>query len=58
MDTFKRYTGNAIFVLLVLSVLWLVISNLIQAFMCPEMTQTELFLHMPKSFVCDWKTTH
>ena len=33
---------------------WVSISNVIQAFKCPKMSQTELFLHIPKSFVCDW----
>jgi hypothetical protein len=35
-------------------VLWIVITNSIQAFMCPEMSQTELFIHIPQSLMCDW----
>ena len=34
--------------------LWVSISNIIQAINCPKMSQTELFMHIPKSFVCDW----
>lgn len=34
---------------------WVVISNTIQAFKCPEMSMTELFIHIPKSLVCDWE---
>lgn len=33
---------------------WMSITNIIQAFKCPKMTQTELLLHINKSFVCDW----
>jgi hypothetical protein len=35
-------------------VAWIVISSSIQAFKCPEMTQTEQFLSIPKSFVMQW----
>jgi hypothetical protein len=34
--------------------LWLATSSTIQRFKCKEMTETEIFLHIPKSFVCDW----
>ena len=36
-------------------IIWLTITNFIQAYYCPNMTQTELFLHLPKSFVCNWE---
>lgn len=35
--------------------LWAAISSNIQRFKCTKMTETELFLHVPKSFVCDWQ---
>jgi uncharacterized membrane protein YphA (DoxX/SURF4 family) len=38
-----------------LAMCWLIIANFIQAFMCPEMTETQLFFHLPKSFICDFK---
>ena len=34
---------------------WLFISNLIQAFNCPKMSQTELFMQLPNSFIGNWK---
>lgn len=35
--------------------LWIACSGIIQAFKCTKMTQTELFLNIPNSFICDWK---
>lgn len=46
---------NAIYFALGTVFFWAGISNVIQAFKCPEMSQTELFIHIPKSFVFDWK---
>lgn len=40
--------------LIIFILAWVLVSNTIQAFKCPEMTNTELFLHLPKSFICDW----
>jgi hypothetical protein len=34
--------------------LWLATSSTIQRFKCKEMTETEILLHIPKSFLCDW----
>lgn len=34
--------------------IWVAISTFVQAFKCPSMSQTELFINIPKSFVCDW----
>ena len=55
-DKVKQVLGYTLYVLLILVITWVSITNLIQAFKCPKMTQTELFLHIPKSAVCDWKT--
>ena len=35
--------------------LWTVLMNGYQSFKCPKMTQTELFLHLHKSFILDFK---
>ena len=51
----KDYASNALYTLLVAVLLWVAVSSVIQAFKCTDMTQTQLFLHIPKSFVCDWK---
>jgi hypothetical protein len=42
-------------ILLFTIVIWVSVSSLIQAFNCPNMTQTQLFLHIPKSFIGDWR---
>lgn len=39
----------------IIFMLWIAISNGIQAFKCPELTQTQLFLRIPQSFICNWK---
>jgi len=51
----KEYANNALYTVLVAVFLWVMVSNTIQAFKCPSMTRTQLFLHTPKSFVCDWQ---
>lgn len=38
------------FVLLI----WAILSQLIQAIICPQLTQMEVFLHTPKSMVLDF----
>ena len=55
MKNLKKEISNAVYLVLFAIFLWGAVSNIIQAFKCPEMSQTELFLHIPKSFVCDWK---
>lgn len=50
----KNNISKILYFILLTVFLWLSISNIIQAFNCPEMTNTELFLHLPKSFICDW----
>lgn len=44
-----------IFILLFCAVVWLAVSNGIQAIECPHMTQTELFLRLPQSFIGEWR---
>lgn len=51
----KDKISNALYFVLVAVFSWVSISNTIQSFKCTKMTQTELFIHIPKSFVCDWK---
>ena len=51
----KDNNRNALYFLLVTVFVGVAISTIIQAFECPEMSQTELFIHIPKSFVCDWQ---
>jgi len=36
-------------------ILWIPICTVIQRFKCPAMTETQLFLHIPSSFMCNWK---
>lgn len=52
---FKEYVSNALYAVLVAVLGWVAVSSIIQAFKCTDMTQTELFLHIHKSCVCDWK---
>jgi hypothetical protein len=50
----KQKTKEIIQIIIMLPLLWVGISTFIQALKCPEMSQTELLLHVPKSFICDW----
>ena len=55
MKYIKDNINNALYFVLAAVLLWVSISSIIQAFKCPEMSQTELFIHIPNSFVCDWQ---
>lgn len=55
MKYIKDKISNTLYLVLVSMVVWAAISNIIQAFKCPEMTQTELFIHIPQSFLWDWQ---
>lgn len=55
MNKIKQYTSNVVHAVVVALLLWIAVSTRIQAFKCTDMTQTQLFLHIPNSFVCDWK---
>jgi hypothetical protein len=46
---------NNVFALFIASLVWVGVSSTIQRFECPQMTETELFLHIPRSFMCDWR---
>jgi len=39
---------------IILIALWLGLTNAIYSLSHPEKTQTEVFLHIPKSFICDF----
>lgn len=51
----KKSISNILYVVIVAVFLWMAISTTIQRFKCDTMTETQLFLHIPKSFVCDWR---
>lgn len=51
----KKKTKTYLYYLLIASFLWLWGTNIAQTLKCPEMTQTQLFLHLPQSFVLDFK---
>lgn len=55
LNYIKRTEGHLLYTLLVAVLLWVAISTMIQAFKCPELSQTELFLRIPKSFICAWE---
>jgi hypothetical protein len=42
-------------VILLVILVWMAITNIIQAFKNPKMTNTELFLHIPKSIVLNYE---
>lgn len=46
---------NIVFLVIGLT-LWIACTGIIQAFKCPKMTQTELFLNITNSVICNYKT--
>ena len=49
-----KYIDNILYTVLVIVLLWIGVSSFIQRIKCPSMTETEIFLHIPKSVMCDW----
>ena len=54
-EKMKNKIQNIIIYAVLAAFIWMSISNIIQAIKCPAMTQTELFLHIPASFMCNWE---
>lgn len=55
MKKIKNYCHNFMFVLILFFGFWFTLTNIIQAFKCEKMTQTELFLNIPKSILLNFK---
>jgi len=54
MKKLKDNLHYALMILILIVAFWLLISITIQAVLHPSMTQTELLINIPKSFICDW----
>ena len=56
-EIIKKYLSKAktiALMMLIASFVWFAISNAIQAFKCPQLTQTEQMLRMHKTFIADY----
>ena len=51
---FKENAAIVVYAMLVAVFMWVGISSTIQRFKCAKLTETEIFIRIPKSFVCDW----
>ena len=51
----KESIKEVLYMMLTVLLLWVVVTNTIQAFKCPKMTPTELLLHLPKTIIGDWQ---
>ena len=53
----KKYSKitNIIWFILVLLLLWIGVTSTIAAFKNPKLTETELFLRIPKSFILNYE---
>lgn len=52
----KNLSYHLKFWALIILISWVSASNIIQAFKCPKMTRTELFIHLPQSVIWDFET--
>lgn len=43
------------YALVAIVVLWVVATNIVMTFKHPEMTQTQLFLHLPQTIILNFK---
>lgn len=55
MKQTKEFFSASFYLLFLAAVIWVAVSTGIQRFKRPELSETELFLRIPKSFICDWK---
>ena len=44
-----------VLLLIIIILMWISVTNTIQAFKCPKMTHTELFLHLPKTIMLNFE---
>jgi hypothetical protein len=42
-------------ILFLMIILWTSVTCIIQRFKCPQMTETQLFINIPNSFMTNWK---
>ncbi len=47
---------NFIILFIFISVIWLITTVTMQRFKCSKLTETELFISIPNSFILDFKT--
>ena len=55
LKSVKENIRDWILILVLFAIIWIGMSTFIQRFICPAMTETQLLLHIPKSFICDWR---
>lgn len=55
MSKFKEDIALFVYLILILCFVWVSISSIILRFKCPKLTETEILISIPKSFVCDFK---
>jgi hypothetical protein len=46
--------GGVFYIIFVIILLWVACTSVIYSFINPSKTQTEVFLHLPKSFILDF----
>lgn len=50
-----RKIGNFLLIVVYGIVIWTIITCTVQRFKCVKLTETELFLKIPHSFICEWE---
>ena len=51
----KKYIKNMFNYTVILLIIWVFVCSIMQAFYCSKLTQTELLLRFPSSFIADFK---
>lgn len=46
---------KTVYIIVIPVLLWVYTTVMIQRFKCSEMTETQLFLNIPNSIVCNWQ---
>ena len=55
MKKSKSFAFDFLLIVLIIATVWGSVSTAVQAVKCPHLTQTELFLKIPNSFICNWE---
>jgi len=54
MKETKNNISTLIIIIFMIAIMWVSLTTLIQRFSNPHLTETELFLNIPKSFILDF----
>ena len=56
MENLKKDLKDLMLLILLIASIWVSVTSIIQRFKCPNLSETELFVRIPKNFAMSWET--